>query len=296
MRLSLAMLLDALNHFQTLDQTMNTTTFFTYCGALLVLGTAEFAQAQPTIPDFGSAVFSNSLQIDNPYYPLVPSTTLIYDGVNTDPATGETESEVILIEVLNQTRTVAGIEARVVRDRVFLEGLLIEDTFDWYAQDDAGNVWYLGEDVTDFHYDDGGNLIGTSHPGTWETGVDGALPGHIMKAAPLLGDYYYQELYAGEAEDSALVIGVGESHTVPHGSFTGVLHTRDFSLDPTAYGDKFYGPGVGSIMEHDIDATTGTILGVTVLRSVSVVPETRSAILAILGAAGILVRRRHRTC
>ena len=252
------------------------------------------ASAQPALPDFGSAVFDNSLQIDNPYFPLIPGTTLTYDGVKTDPMTGDVESEEIVIEVLQQTRTVAGIETRVVRDRVWLEGLLIEDTYDWYAQDNNGNVWYLGEDVTDFEYDGDGNLIGTSHPGAWETGVNGALPGYNMEANPLVDDHYYQEFYAGVAEDHARVVGVGEMHSIPLGSFNDVLRTRDFTTSVETYGEKFYAPNVGTIMEHDYDAATGFLLGVTKLRSITVVPEPGGAVLLLLGVCGLLAPRRRR--
>jgi hypothetical protein len=252
--------------------------------AILVAVMDSSARSQPVLPDFSAATFS-SLQIDNPYFPLVPGTTFAYDGVKTDPDTGEVENEEIIVEVLNQTRTVAGIEARVVRDRVWLEGLLIEDTFDWYAQDDNGHVWYLGENVTDYEYDDDRNLIRTSHPGAWETGVDGALPGYIMEASPQVDDHYYQEFYAGVAEDRARVMGIGEMHTIPLGSFDGILRTRDFTTDVETYGEKFYAPRVGTIMEHDYIAATGMLIGVTTLRSITVVPEpTTFVILAVVSA------------
>ncbi len=265
-----------------------------FVGAMAACLTSSSVTGQPVLPNFGSAVFDNSLQIDNALFPRNPGTTLTYDGVKTDPTTGEVETEVIVVEVLNQTRMVAGIEARVVRDRVWLEGLLIEDTFDWYAQDNNGNVWYLGEEVTDFEYDDAGNLIGTSHPGAWETGVNGALPGYIMEANPLVDDHYYQEYLVGEAEDHALVVGVGKMHSIPLGTFNGVLRTRDFTTSVETYGEKFYAPNVGTILEHDYDATTGMLLGVTTLRSISVVPEPGSAALLSLSACGLLVHRRRR--
>lgn len=257
---------------------------------VLVLPLAPPCLAQAVIPNFSGAVFDNSLNIDNPLFPLVPGTTYTYDVVNTDPGTGEVETEVIVLDVLHGVRTVAGIESRIVRDRVWLEGQIREDTFDWYAQDNAGNVWYMGEDVTDFHYDAMGNLIGTSHPGAWETGVDGALPGYLMEASPLLGDHYYQEFLAGEAQDEAEIIGLGEMHTVPFGAFSDVVRTRDTSaLDPTALEHKFYAPGVGKILGHKLDVSTGAIVSVTTLRSVSVVPEPGAATMLLFAAVGLLV-------
>lgn len=260
------------------------------CAAALGVSTAG---AQPVLPDFSAAEFDDSLNIDNPYFPLVPHTTLTFDGAKTDPVTGEEEQELIVVEVLNEIRSVAGIDARVVRDRVWLEGLLIEDTYDWYAQDNDGNVWYLGENVTDYEYDDQGNLIGTSHPGAWETGVDGALPGHVMEANPAIDDHYYQEFYPGEAEDHAQIVGLGENVTVPFGAFEDVLRTRDFTMSSDSYGEKSYAPGVGVVKEQDFDGITGALLGTTTLRSVTV-PEPGSAILTICGAGALLLRMRRR--
>ena len=251
------------------------------------------AAAQPVLPNFSAAVFDNSLRIDNPLFPLIPHTTFTYDGMKTDPVTGTIETELIIVQVLDDTRTIAGIDSRVVRDSVWLEGLLVEDTFDWYAQDNAGHVWYLGENVTNYEYDDLGNLTGTSHPGSWETGVNGALPGYVMEAHPMLGDHYYQELYTGIAQDHAMIVGLGETQSVPYGSFTGVLHTREFSLSPDSYGDKFYAPGVGLIKEQDFATATGALLGTTRLRSVTV-PEPDAAMLLFPAVWGLLVHRLRR--
>mgnify|MGYP007073225855 FL=1 len=141
------------------------------------------AVGAPPEPQFGVQLFGvRSFEVTNPYFPLVPGTTHTFT-VETDEGV-----ETIVVEVLDRTRFVAGIECAIVRDRVYLDGLLIEDTFDWYAQDLQGNVWYMGEDVTDFEYDEDGNVIGMTHPGAWEAGEDvagtGSLaePGILMKA------------------------------------------------------------------------------------------------------------------
>ena len=191
--------------------------------------------------------------------------------------------------MLNKTRVVSGVATRVVRDRVFLEGLLIEDTFDWYAQDNDGNVWYMGEDVTDFEYDDDGKVIGTSHPGAWEAGVDGALPGHIMKASPQMGDSYYQEFYLGEAEDEGEVVALGETTTVRDTTYQNVLRIRDGSILDDAFAFKSYAPGIGTILEEEFDAASGDFLGTVEL--VSVVPEPGSGLLFLLGAFAALACR-----
>jgi len=86
-----------------------------------------------------------------------------------------------------------------VRDRVFLDDVLVEDTHDWFAQDDNGNVWYMGEEVDNYDYDDDGNLIDITHEGAWEAGVEDALPGVAMWADPAVGTSYYQDFYEDEA-------------------------------------------------------------------------------------------------
>jgi hypothetical protein len=142
-----------------------------------------------------------------------------------------------------------------VRDRVYLDGRLIEDTFDWYAQDDAGNVWYMGEFVTNFQYDAIGALIGTDNNGSWEAGVSGAEPGYIMPAGPSPGNSYHQEFWVMEAEDAAFIVATGVTVNLSNGStFTGCLQTLDWNpLDPATLEYKFYAPGLGMVMEVEVD-------------------------------------------
>ena len=206
----------------------------------------------PTVPNFGAASFTHPTRIDNAYFPLVPGTTFMYSGETPDG------TETVTVVVQQDTRLVAGVESVIVRDQVLLDGVLIEDTYDWYAQDDAGNVWYMGEEVDDYNYDDEGNLIDITHEGAWEAGKDvagrGTLarPGYQMKAAPAPGDLYHQEYYVGEAEDMAEVVSRTESVTVPAGSFDQCLHTQDSSaLAPDVVEHKFYAPGVGLVLETD---------------------------------------------
>ncbi|HUQ04824.1 MAG TPA: hypothetical protein VM261_20120 [Kofleriaceae bacterium] len=152
--------------------------------------------------------------------------------------------ETIEVRVLSEARTTWGAMARVVRDTAYLNDVMIEDTYDWYAQDPDGNVWYLGEDTTEYV---NGQPAGTA--GAWEAGVDGALPGVVMLGAPQVGMVYRQEYYAGEAEDVANVERLDASVTVPAGSWSGCLETRDRSaIDPELDERKFYCPGVGNVL------------------------------------------------
>lgn len=184
--------------------------------------------------------------VDNTYFPLLPGSEWEY--------TAETEdgSERVLVQVLQDNKTVSGIPVTVVRDRVYLEGELIEDTYDWYAQDAAGNVWYMGEDTKEY---EGGQVVSTA--GSWEAGVDGARAGVIMPATPAAGQAYYQEFYAGEAEDRAQVLAVNQSVTVPTGTYTGCLQTEDTTpLERDVLEHKYYCPGVGLVLTVNKEANT----------------------------------------
>jgi hypothetical protein len=183
--------------------------------------------------------------VDNPYYPLTPGSRWVYEA-----AIPNGGSERIEVEVLQETRQVMGVEATVVRDTVTVDGQVVEDTRDWYAQDADGNVWYLGEEVDNY---ENGQIV--DHSGSWEWGVDGALPGIIMWADPAahLNEEYYQEYLQGEAEDQGQVLSVDESVTVPFGSYENVVQTYDFSaLDPNITSHKFYAAGIGTIKEIEL--------------------------------------------
>jgi hypothetical protein len=177
--------------------------------------------------------------IDNPYLPLAPGSKWVYE------ATSEGETEVITVEVLDERREVMGVSTVVVHDVVAVDGEVIEDTFDWYAQDVDGNVWYFGEDTT--AYEDGE----ASTEGSWESGVDGALPGIVMQAEPQPSETgYRQEFYPGEAEDMGQVMAVDETASVPLGEFDGLVVTRDWTpLEPDVVEEKYYAADVGLVQE-----------------------------------------------
>jgi hypothetical protein len=176
--------------------------------------------------------------IDNPFLPLTPGQTLIYEADTPDGL------EHIEVAVTYDTRTILGVACVVVHDTVTLDGQLIEDTFDWYAQDRDGNVWYFGEDSRTY---ENGVLVSTE--GSWEAGVDSAKPGIVMEADPQVGDSYRQEYYVGVAEDTAEVVSLNESVTVPYGSFESCVETKDFTpLEPGVVEYKFYAAGVGQVL------------------------------------------------
>lgn len=152
--------------------------------------------------------------------------------------------ETAVIEVTRDTRTIQGVVTTVVHDQVALNGSLIEDTFDWYAQDTDGNVWYFGEDSKQM---DHGVVIGTA--GSWEAGVNGAQAGIIMLAEPKVGTRYRQEYAAGVAEDMARVQSLSRFVQVPYGSFDNCLQTFEWTpLDRSVREYKYYARGVGLVL------------------------------------------------
>jgi hypothetical protein len=214
--------------------------------ALGLLGVAIAAAAGPAaaaLPQGSEPVQLDpaqfSTQIDNPYFPLAPGDRYVYRETD-----GKAKERVV-VSVSDQTKLIAnGVTARVVHDRVSEHGEVIEDTFDWYAQDSEGNVWYLGEDTVEC-----ANGKIKSHAGSFEAGVDGAQPGVIMPANPVPGLKYRQEYYAGKAEDHAEVLSVNEQAEAPFGHFTDVLLTKDLvPLEPTVSEYKLYAPGVGLLL------------------------------------------------
>jgi hypothetical protein len=176
--------------------------------------------------------------IVNPFWPMSVGSTWVYRETDAEGAEQRVE-----VTVTTETKEIIGITATVVHDVVSEDGGLVEDTLDWYAQDAAGNIWYLGEDTKEY---EGGEVVSTE--GSWTAGVDGAQPGIIMPAEPVVGMTYRQEYYAGQAEDAAEVLSLDEHVEVPFGTFDGVLVTRDFTpLDPEVVENKYYALDVGPV-------------------------------------------------
>ena len=213
-------------------------------GAAVWVATAGSSSGATYEPVLDPANFVST--IDNPYYPLPVGRTLVYDGSRD----GQTQTDTI--KVLDQTKVIEGITARVVSDIATHDGTLLEKTFDWFAQDKDGNVWYLGEDTT--AYLKNGK---TDTSGSWEAGVNDAEPGLIMEASPQIPDGYRQEYLAGEAEDTAWISGQGGSVKVPYGVVRNVLTTLEATqVEPGIYDQKIYGPGLGIVVEQSLTGPT----------------------------------------
>jgi hypothetical protein len=180
--------------------------------------------------------------VDNPYRPMMPGSRWVH------LTTAPDEKSRIISTILDRSRVVQDVTCIVVHvEERTLEGVLVEDTYDWYAQDLDGNVWYFGEDTT--AYEDGQS----STKGSWEAGVDGAQAGIIMLADPRVGDVYQQEAYAGEAEDQGEVLAVNTHIPAVPARYGGLLKTEDTTpLEPNLVEHKYYARGIGLIYEETV--------------------------------------------
>jgi hypothetical protein len=181
-------------------------------------------------------------KIDNKFWPMRPGSRWVYRDTDSEGAKARD-----VVTVTHRTKLIAnGITARVVHDVVREDGELAEVTDDYYAQDRAGNIWYLGEATTTY-----ANGKPKSTEGSFEAGVDGAQPGVIMAARPRVGLHYRSEFYKGHAEDRARVMSLREMAGVPFGFFRRgrVLMTAETSpLEPQVLEYKFYARGVGPVL------------------------------------------------
>jgi hypothetical protein len=158
--------------------------------------------------------------------------------------------ETTVVEVTSDTRLIQGVVTTVVHDRVSLDGSLIEDTYDWYAQDTGGTVWYFGEDSKQI---DHGVVVGTE--GSWEAGVNGAQAGIAMLADPKVGVRYSQEYSAGVAEDMARIQSLSRPAQVAYGSFDCMVTLEWTPLDKKVREYKYYARGVGLVLTTEDQGT-----------------------------------------
>ena len=192
--------------------------------------------------------------IDNPWMPFTPGHRWLYrvDG-----------GQRIEVVVTHQTRTILGITATVVRDTETQGGQPVEDTFDWYAQDAAGNVWYLGEDTKEL---EDGVVVSTEC--SWEAGVDGARPGIFMPAQPMVGQVFKQEDAKNVAEDCSEIVDLNASVRTSFVSSNEALKTEEFSLlEPDVLDNKYYVKDVGLVREQTIQGGNDTLSLVSVTTS-----------------------------
>ena len=205
-------------------------------------------------PDIRPELFLTGTNITHPYFPMTDGRKYIYEGQTEDGL------EHIEEQRKDSTRLVQGIECVVVNFKAYLNGVLIEEADDWYAQANDGTVWYFGEEVD--NYDQDGQLL--NHDGSWEAGIDGAKAGIIMPAEFTVGFRYREEYYFNEAEDEAEITGINLSQTIPFGTFSDCLRTKNWTeLEPDVVEEKYYASGVGLIREvNTADAEEIFLIGI----------------------------------
>ena len=212
--------------------------------AALGPGTAAAAAAPADLPRGGEHVTLDpadfTTRITNPWWPMRPGSRWVSRETDSEGARRR-----VVVTVTDRTKLIAdGVTARVVSDVVTEGGKPVEVTEDYYAQDRAGTIWYLGEDTAEYER---GKVV--SREGSFEAGVDGAEAGVVMPAHPRPGLRYRQEYFKGHAEDRARVLSLREQAGVPFGHFRNVLMTReDNPLEPRALEFKFYARGIGPVL------------------------------------------------
>lgn len=194
---------------------------------------------------------SFTLDSTNPYYPLMPGLEVVLEG--------EEDGELVRVErvVLEETEMVAGVETHVLEHKEYVDGEIEEIARNFYVEASDGTVCYFGEDVE--NYEDG-ELANTD--GSWRAGVDGAKPGIIMPADPMVGDAYFQENAPGFAIDMGRVSDTGQSRTIGGVDYDDLLIIQDSNPleDCDDEEEKVYAPGIGEIVDDvleivDLEAT-----------------------------------------
>jgi len=209
--------------------------------ALLIALALVLASPAAASPPFRPDAFV--ARVDNPWFPLAPGTVWTYRGVED----GRPSRDVVT--VTHATRVIQGVRATAVRDLLYVDGRLEERTTDWYAQDRAGNVWYLGEATAEF--DAKGRV--TTREGSWLAGVDGAEAGMYMPAHPAVGVSGRQEYLKGHAEDRFRVKALNAKVSVPALSSTHALLTEEWSpLEPGVLDHKLYVRGTGIVLDETV--------------------------------------------
>jgi hypothetical protein len=225
-------------------RTIATTAALTLTAAVAVGAWAPVAGAARALPTPKASHFGhNSSLITNPWFPLARGSVYVYDGQKDGKAARD------VMTVKRKVKTITGIHAAVVNDRLFLDGRLAERTTDWYAQDKRGTVWYLGEKTAEL------NARGkvTSTEGSFLNGRDGAQGGIFMPAHPAVGQSFQQEAFKGEAEDRFRILDLAASVTTPAVSSTSAMLTKETTpLEPGVVDHKYYVQGIGTVKEQQV--------------------------------------------
>jgi len=179
---------------------------------------------------------------ENPYLVLKPGYQLVLEGMESGKLVR------LVVSVLDETKVVGGIEARVVEERETEDGVLVEVSRNYMAiHKTTHDVYYLGEDVDVYK---NGKIV--NHEGAWLHGSGGATLGLLMPGAPVVGQRYYQEVAPGIAMDRAEIVSVSERVTTPAGTFEKCLKTEETTPLEPGRESKLYAPGIGLITDGSL--------------------------------------------
>ena len=192
---------------------------------------------------FDASAFGDSTTVDNAYFPLIPGTRLTFEGqVNGDE--GERIPHSVVMTVTDMTKVIDGVENRIVHEQDLTAGEIVEAELAFWAQDDEGTVWHMGEYPEEYEE---GEIVGTP---AWIAGVKDDKAGIYMKAKPQLGTLSYSQGWGPDVGwmDRARIFETGSATCVPAGCYDDVLITAEYNPDePDAYQLKYYAPGIGPV-------------------------------------------------
>jgi hypothetical protein len=192
---------------------------------------------------FDASSFGDPTTVDNAYYPLIPGTRLTFEGkVNGDE--GERLDHSVVMTVTDMIKVIDGVENRIVHEQDFTAGELVEAELAFWAQDDEGTVWHMGEYPEEYEE---GEIVGTP---AWIAGIKDDKAGIYMKATPQLGTLSYSQGWGPDVgwADRARIFETGSATCVPAGCYDKVLVTAEYNPDDLdAYQLKYYAPGVGPV-------------------------------------------------
>ena len=201
------------------------------------------SSAAPTATAFDPSSFAGP--VNNPWFPLIAGTTLVYQG------TKEGQAAVDTVAVTSKTKLIAGVKAVAVHHDLALNGVVMRQTDDWFAQDRQGNVWQLGRTTVESDPGEPDEVGNTG--GSWEAGATGAQPGIVMPAKPQIGDSGVRAILPGKIEDHVVVLLTNGTAKVPAGTFSNVLQTEEWSpFAPETLTLKAYVQGTGLVREAEI--------------------------------------------
>ena len=193
--------------------------------------------------DFQRTNFDNSTTVDNKWFPLKPGAHSVFEGSAFDD--GQRISRRVVSTVTDLSKEINGVNTVVVWERDYTEGEEVEAELAFFAQDNYGNVWHMGEYPEEYE-----NGEFDKAPG-WLAGSKGASAGIAMRAEPRLKTPSYAQGYAPPPinwVDRGRVYEVGQKSCVPVDCYDEVLVIEEFERNkPGAYQLKYYAPGVGDI-------------------------------------------------